>query len=290
MKPVVANPKTTFVQLAAELDAIDNEERAKRQIEQIIAKIHRKKHYFDEDDEAQFEYNAKGTSTEDFIDQLKEQEVSESIPQIQGLKGLWRFLDEYKPSPRIMLVSEHEDEFIGIERGYGNASKPEDYLENFSKFIEENKNKISALKVICTKPADLDRKSLRELMIALDQEGYNSNTLKVAWRDAKNEDIAADIISFIRTLAVGSVLTSHEERIKRAVDEIRAMRDWNKVQTKWIDRFEMQLIKETVLRIEDLDDSPFDDAGGFDRLNKIFEDQLENIVDQLNKNLYAESA
>jgi type I restriction enzyme R subunit len=290
MKPVVANPKTTFVQLAAELDAIDNEERAKRQIEQIIAKIQRKKRYFDEEDEAQFEYNAKGTNTENLIDQLKEQEVSESIPQIQGLASLWKYLDEFKPAPSIMLVSDHEDEYLGSEKGYGNASKPEDYLENFSKFIEENKNKISGLNVICTKPADLDRKSLRELMIALDQEGYNSNTLKAAWRDAKNEDIAADIVSFIRTLAVGSVLTSHEDRIKRAVDEIRAMRDWNKVQTKWIDRFEMQLIKETVLRVEDLDDSPFDDAGGFSRLNKIFDKQLTALIESLNRSLYKETA
>lgn len=290
MKPVVANPTTTFAQLAAELDAIDNEERARRQIEQIIAKIQRKKRYFNEDDEAQFEYNAKGTNPEVLIDQLKEQEVSESIPQIQSLASLWKYLDEFKPAPSIMLVSEHEDEYLGTEKGYGNASKPEDYLENFSRFIEENKNKISALNVICTKPADLDRKSLRELMIALDQEGYNSNTLKAAWRDAKNEDIAADIISFIRTLAVGSVLTSHEDRIKRAVDQIRAMRDWNKVQTKWIDRFEMQLIKETVLRIEDLDDSPFDDAGGFNRLNKIFEHQLPTLVATLNENLYADAS
>ena len=66
------------------------------------------------------------------------------------------------------------------------------------------------------------------------------------------------------------------------------MKEWNKVQSKWIDRFEMQLLKETVLRVEDLDDSPFDDAGGFKRLNKIFEDQLTEVVARLNENLYAE--
>jgi type I restriction enzyme, R subunit len=111
-----------------------------------------------------------------------------------------------------------------------------------------------------------------------------------AWKDAKNEDIAADIISFIRTMAIGSSLVSHEERIQKAVNDIRQMKDWNKVQLKWIDRIEKQLLQETVLRVEDLNDSPFDDAGGFDRLNKIFEHQLTDVMNRLNNNLYTDIA
>jgi type I restriction enzyme R subunit len=189
-----------------------------------------------------------------------------------------------------MLVSEHEDEYLTTERGYGKADKPEDFLENFSKFIKENQNKITALNIVCTRPSDLDRNSLKELMLILDQQGFNTRSLKAAWKATKNEDIAADIISYIRTLAIGSSLISHEDRIKRAVNEIRNMYAWNKVQLKWIDRFEKQLLKETILRIEDLNEDPFDDAGGFDRLNKIFEDRLNEIVFKLNEKLYSEIA
>jgi type I restriction enzyme R subunit len=36
-----------------------------------------------------------------------------------------------------------------------------------------------------------------------------------------------------------------------------------------------------------LDAPPFNEAGGFQRLNKLFEDQLEQVIAQLNQNLYA---
>lgn len=290
MKPVVASPSTTFQQLAGEFEHIDNEDRAKRQVEQIITKIQRKKRFFSEEEQAQFQYNAKGADPDELIAQLKDNPSITSVDQITQLSGLWKFLDELKSTPSAMLVSDHADEYIGTERGYGHAKKPEDYLENFTQFIQENQHKIDALNMVCTKPAALDRKSLRELMIALDQEGFTTHALNAAWKDAKNEDMAADIISFIRTLSLGSSLVSHEDRIKRAVDEIRGMKDWNKVQAKWIDRFEKQLLKETVIRLEDLDESPFDDAGGFNRLNKIFEDQLEDVVKKLNEKLYSDIA
>lgn len=290
MKPVVVNPTTTFQQLTEEFEHLDNEKRVKKQVEQIIAKLQRKRKYLNDDQIAQFQYNAQGSDPDELIELLKEDTANNSMNKIIQLGGLWKFLDELKPAPSIMLVSDHEDEYLSTERGYGNASKPEDYLENFSKFIRENQNKIAALNIVCTKPSELDRKSLKELKIALDQEGYNTKTLNTAWKQAKNEEVAADIISFIRTLAVGSAIISHEERVKRAVSEIRKMKTWNKVQTKWIDRFEKQLLKETILRAEDLDASPFDDAGGFSRLNKIFDDQLQEVVNQLNEKLYAETA
>jgi type I restriction enzyme R subunit len=46
------------------------------------------------------------------------------------------------------------------------------------------------------------------------------------------------------------------------------------------------LLKETVLTKADLDAKPFSDDGGFTRLNKIFDNELENILVVLNDNLY----
>ena len=102
----------------------------------------------------------------------------------------------------------------------------------------------------------------------------------------KNVDIAADIISYIRTMALGTALESHEDRIKRAMNGIREMKSWNRVQQKWLDRFEKQLLKETVLRKDDLDDAPFKKDGGFSRLNKIFGEELEEVMERLNEGLY----
>ncbi|UJP65172.1 type I restriction-modification system endonuclease [Mongoliitalea daihaiensis] len=287
MKPVVANPKVSFQQLVEELKSIDQGDRAKRQVEQLVAKIQRKKKFLEGDQEERFVYNAKGAQPDEFIETLRNLDTPSAVEKIIQVSGLWKFLDELKTDVSLPLVSEHEDKFLGIERGYGKAKKPEDYLDNFARFIQDNQNKIEALKIVCSRPTELDRKALKELMLALDQEGYNAPTLNAAWKAAKNEDIAADIISYIRTLSLGSSLISHEARVKKAVDSIRGMKAWNKTQLKWIDRFEKQLLKETVLRKEDLDEDPFDEAGGFERLNKIFEEQLEEVIAQINQNLYA---
>jgi type I restriction enzyme, R subunit len=287
MKPIVANPKASFTQLVEELEHIEKEDRLKRQIEQLIAKIQRKKKYIQNGKEDGFLYNAQGENPEELIENLKSSKPQEAVSKIKSMPGLWKFLDELRPSPVGTLVSEHEDRLLGIERGYGKAQKPADYLDNFARFIQENQNRIEALKIVTSRPAELDRKSLKELLLALDQEGYSLSKLKSAWKETKNEDIAADIISFIRTLSLGSSLISHEDRIKRAVNSIRGMKTWNKIQMKWIDRFELQLLKETILRKEDLDQPPFSEKGGFERLNKLFKDQLEQVIAQLNQNLYA---
>jgi type I restriction enzyme R subunit len=290
IKPVVANPKASFQQLAKELEEIESEKRTEQQISQIIAKIQRKKPFLSEDDLNQFKYNSKGLMPDELAEELKNKSPEEAAQQLQSYKGLWKFMDEFKPAPRVQLVSDHQDEFRAIERGYGKADKPEDYLESFSKFIKENQNKIQALKIICSKPAELDRQSLKDLLLELDQQGYNEASLKVAWKEAKNEDIAADIIAYIRTLALGTSLRSKEERVKAAVNKLRAVKDWNKIQLKWIERIEKQLIQESVLQKEDLNSGAFKEYGGFERINKIFEEDLENIIKEINYNLYTETA
>lgn len=289
MKPIAPSPQTTFNQLIEELNHIQSDERLKKQLDQIIAKFQRKKTAI-EADPMSFEYKSGGIELADFTNYLKGLNTESVRNELGSLKKLWNYLDELKPEPRMQFFSDHDDEFRGIERGYGKGLKPQDYLDGLKQFIAENRNKISALSIICNKPSSLDRVSLKELKMILDEHGYTANHLNAAWKATKNEDIAADIISFIRTLALGSTLVAHEERIKRAMNEVRKIKAWNKVQEKWLDRFEKQLLKENVLQINDLNTDPFITDGGFDRLNKIFDHQLPQVIEELNVKLYDETA
>lgn len=289
MKPVSPNPSTTFKQLVGEMKLIESEKRVKKQLEQIIAKFQRKKQLISENEE-NFTYHAKGYDAEKFVDYLKSIPEKNIEEKVKEFKGVWQYLDELKPSPSYQFFSEHHDEYLTTERGYGKGQKPEDYLDGLKKYIEENINKISALKIICSRPKELDRQSLKELKLVLDEEGYNTRSLNAAWKATKNEDMAADIISFIRTLALGSSLVSHEQRIKNAMDKVRKLKDWNKVQEKWIERFEKQLLQEEVIQEQDLNMDPFDEAGGYDRLDKIFEHDLKSVLNIINENLYTETA
>jgi type I restriction enzyme R subunit len=286
MQPVTVNPFTSFAELADELGQITSNERAAKQLDQIIAKFRRKRKYINADNIDQFKYRSGGHDPDSFVGFLYESKNQGLLDQVSRMAGVWKFLDELKPSPAFQFVADHEDEIRGIERGYGNSQKPEDYIQSFRLFIAENLNKMAALQIICTRPQELDRKSLKELRLQLDQLGFNQRTLNTAWKATRNVDIAADIISFIRTIALGDTLVSHEERIRKAVEKVRVMKSWNKIQQKWIDRFEHQLLSENILQHEDLNQAPFNENGGFDRLNKVFEEQLDQLISQLNENLY----
>ena len=285
MKPV-SNPNTSFTQLVNELDDITSAERIKTQGEQLIAKLQRKRKKIEEDSLEEFIYMAGGKEPKEVIQAIKNASAQEVKEIIKEFKGLWNYLDKKVYRPKHQLISDHADEYLGTDRDYGNAKKPEDYIENFKKFLKENQNKIAALKVIVSSPSTLDRQSLKELRLLLDNEGYNAKTLNAAWRDVKNQDIAADIIAYIRTLALDIDLVGHEERVNRAFEKVNKMKPWNKIQQKWLDRFQKQLLAETILTKEDLDKEPFKSEGGYNRINKQFEQQLDDLLNTINDNLY----
>jgi len=285
MKPVVVNPTVSFKQLVAEFPLITSNERTQIQIEQLIAKLQRKKSQGNIDAEV-FGFNADGKDINTVIDELKQNDTNTSLKLINQLPELWTYLDELKPAPSFQLYSDHLDDFLDITRGYGSANKPEDYLKSFSAYLKNNVNEIEALKLICTAPKELSRKELKGLLLLLDQQGYNAKTLNAAWTATKHQDVAADIIAYIRTLMIGDTLISKEDRIKNAMLKIRRLKSWNKPQLNWLERIEKQMLAETIVQKEDLDKAPFTGSGGFNRLNKIFDNQLGVLLETMNEYLY----
>lgn len=61
-------------------------------------------------------------------------------------------------------------------------------------------NMIPALNIVCTKPKELTRKSLRELASKLDLEGYSEQQLNSAISKMTNKEITADIVFKVLTM------------------------------------------------------------------------------------------
>jgi type I restriction enzyme R subunit len=289
MKPVVSNPKVTVRQLVEELEQLDDQTLQKLHKDELIAKVQRRKQRWQEKDHEDFKVLSGGKTIDEFIEWMKETNASEVVETFTSNQNIVHFLDENRGRPVLQYISAHEDKVEAVTRGYGNAEKPEDYLQSFQQFIKENMNLIPALKVVCTRPKELTRGQLRELKITLDQQGFTEKGLQAAWRDVKNEDIAADIIGFIRQQALGDPLINHEDRIKNAMKKIYGMKAWPKVQKSWLERIEKQLLKESVLDPDPeqaFNVEPFKSRGGYKQLNKIFEGQLDDIVNRINTELY----
>ena len=288
MKPVVASPDTTFEQLLEGLEVLDDEGHVQNQIDQIIAKLQRKKRHMDSRTLEHFISMTGGQDPTQFIADIQQLKTGDAKNRLLANVGLFKMLGQFKPdNRRPVVISNHEDELLEHTRGYGTGSKPEDYLDAFSAYIKANLNEIAALNIVCTRPNELTRESLRSLRLTLDREGFTTQQLNTAISQMTNEDIAADIVSLIRRYAIGSTLISHEARIRRAVDKLRKAHQFSKQELNWITRMEKYLMEESVLNVSVFDeDGRFKTQGGFAKINKVFQNQLESIVLELNEYLY----
>ncbi len=287
MKPVVANPSTSFEDLINGLKELPTEKQIDNQIDMIMAKLQRKKRNLNEKAMEHFVDLSGGLSPTQFIDQIKEMPTKLAKEHILKHQKLFEILNEgTNNGRRPIVISDKEDRLLSHERGYGEGKKPEDYLEEFKTFISENMNKIAALNIVCTRPKELTRESLKSLRLELDRHKFTEQQLNTAMKELKNEEIAADIISLIRQQALGSSLLSHDERIKKAVERLKKNHSFSKMETGWIERIEKNLLQETVLDKSTFNAGSFKTAGGFDKINKIFKNQLEDIIGELNDYLY----
>ncbi|MCD8404999.1 type I restriction-modification system endonuclease [Tenacibaculum dicentrarchi] len=289
MKPVAPLVTKTFAHLVEELAIIEDDYSKEAKLDRIIAKIQRKVSSFNEQQTAQFEILSSEPTARDFAQKLKAFDIENINESIENYNHLWEFLDREKGKAfnYITLFSDHQDTLEGVSRAYEKNLKPKDYLESFTEFINNNKNTITALNIVCTKPSTLTRKELKELRLILDTEGFNKNNLNTAYKEVTNTEIIADIISHIRTSALGENLVSHQERITNAVTKLKTTHNWNQIQLKWLNQIEKQLQKESIITLDDLNKPPFSIDGGLKKLEKVFKNETAQIINELNSYLYA---
>lgn len=288
MKPVVANPAASFTQLLEGLEVLQDERQVKNQINQIVAKLQRRKRNMDSRTMEHFISMTGGKDPTQFIAELQNRKPEEAKKQLLACKEVFEMLQQTRPNGgRKLVISDQEDELLSHTRGYGSSDRPEDYLDAFANYVKTNLNEVAALNIVCTRPKELTRESLKSLRLTLDREGFTTQQLNTAISQMTNEEITADIISLIRRYAIGSALISHEARIRKAVDKLKKAHHFSKQELNWISRMEKYLMEESVLNVAVFDeDGRFKAQGGFNKINKVFGNQLESIVLELNEYLY----
>ena len=122
--------------------------------------------------------------------------------------------------------------------------------------------------------------------MALDQKGYSEANLRRAWADARNVDIAASIIGYVRQAALGDPLVPYAHRVKAAMARVLTTRKWSDPQKRWLRRIAEQVEKEIVVDRDALDREPFAADGGFSRLNKVFDGALEGVLSGINEEMW----
>ena len=285
MKPVVVNAGTTFEELIDGFEMMETQAQKQNQVDLIIAKIRRNQSGMSREFRDQF-VQMTGFEPIEFVNRLKQLKTDQAKDLIKKNKPAFWYIRSM-PRKRGKAISDAEDELRAHERGYGEATRPEEYLKEFRDFIETHLNEIAALQLVATRPQDLTRQSLKELKLILERNNFSETMLNTAWKNMTNEDIAADIISFIRQRSIGDALISKDERIHKAVARVKkAHTELTKVQIGWLDRIESQLLKETVLNRETFESAAFVNKGGFNGVNKAFGNKLDDFIAEINDAMY----
>lgn len=289
MQPVSADPKTTFAQLLDGLEVLEDEAHIKNAVAQIIAKLQRVKRRLTKEEVNEFKDMAAGLTVEGFIQKIESLPAAEARNTLLMEASLLEMLDDkHGHGGYTKVISDKQDKFLIRERGFGkNEQRPEDYIEAFEDFVKNNVNEIAALNIICTRPKELTRETLKSLRMALAQNGFTTQQLNTAVSEITSEEITADIISLVRRYAIGSPLVSHQARIRRAVDKLKKAHNFSRVELNWLSRIESYLLNESVMNVKVFDeDERFKTNGGYKRLNQIFRNNLEGIITELNEYLY----
>ena len=292
MQPVVVNPKISFSQLINELGLTEVED-CELVREQLIAKLRRKQRHLSENAEAQFRLLT-GEEPSAFISRLQQLPIAEASRWLGTIDGLGELLDARWEGPgQPLFISEDDDELRSIERGYGDATRPEDYLDGFTAFVRDPGNDLPALITVLQRPWELSRKDLRELKLALDARGYSEATLATAWRETTNQDMAASIMGYIRQAALGDPLVPYEQRVERALQRILTSKPWTAPQRQWLQRIANQTKAITIVDREALDDDALlfrREGGGWQRLNKVFAGELDEVLHRFNEAVWQAAA
>lgn len=306
MKPVAANPKETFAKLLDGLEeaslAVDSalcQKRLSARLGRFTGRLRRKSKLLDtsQDKEAAASLAIEGKAPAlltAFINAVKDMQPEQARTVLLANRAAIEALESIHRTRKGIVIDDHTDKVTRVYHGYGEGeTRPEDYLESFTTWVRENRDKVEALQIVCTRPQDLTVQDLKILRKQLSALHFTERQLSDAIAGGDGAAVTADIISLIRRATIGTPLKSNEERIhaavSRLIDELRHHGKLTKPQENVLRKIEKYFLADEnyVIGMQMFrDDSRFRRDGGQPRYDRIFDGHLAEVIDKLNNYLY----
>ena len=204
-----------------------------------------------------------------------------------------------QPVQTIDTVSQDNVTFAGFDSE--SKARAEQHVASFKQFIEDNKDELTALQIIYSKPygrRHLTYQQVQQLAQAIEEPPYNF-TAQELWhayerldqskvKGAAPDELLTDIISLVR-FAIGDTATL--EPYKDTVD--RRFREWladqegsfSDEQMAWLEMIKDHIATSLHIEMEDFENIPFQAKGGAIKLYELFGDALDTILKTLNEQL-----
>ena len=292
MKPVIADPSLSLTQLLEELARVTLPDHQALIRDQLLVRLRRRIKRLSPEATERFTTTA-GETPAETLARVQTTDPADLAAWAAARPGLGPILD-WRPEagrPIPIPVSFQPDAHVATTIGYGAAGRPEDYLTAFADFLRANENRLAALSLVLRRPRDLTQAELRALAVALDAAGFPEAALRSAWRQARNQDVAARLIGFVRQAALGDALQPWSLRATSAVEAIIRRGTLTPQQQQWLRRIGTQVAEIGVADPAALDQGQFrETAGGFARLDRVFGGQLATLLGDINEAAWKDTA
>jgi len=277
------------------IQAIANNEDREYNIRVLSKRLHRISKNITQEGRHQFEYMLDCDLAEfaKTLPERLEQKWSETIRILQSENYL-DLCDNYpRPQKKFVRADSAEDQVysrIVFRAKDGRELGPQDYLQEFEKFVRTNPEHIEALEILMKKPKEFDTRQLKALreILAIQPDTLIDKFTEKNLRRAYNQELA-DIISMIRYAAKGGELLTATQRVDRALMKITSDRSFTEVQEKWLVLIRRHLIENLLMEKEDIEMLPIftREGASWNKLNKVFSGELESIIHEINKAIAA---
>ena len=183
--------------------------------------------------------------------------------------------------------------------------KARSVIDSFTKFIEENKDELTALQIIYSKPhgtRHVTYEQIKELASAIQKPPYNLSS-DLVWqayerlekskvRNAGPQKLLTDIISLIRFATGQSDILEPfsetvEQRFTNWLSEQERLGRFTPEQTEWLNMIKDHIKTSLSIDMDDFEYTPFQEKGGPVKIYQLFGNDLDNVLQELNEVLAA---
>ncbi|MHB8858644.1 MAG: type I restriction endonuclease subunit R [Thermoleophilia bacterium] len=219
-----------------------------------------------------------------------------------ALRGL---LVEIKKKNEITIDHVSQDQVIEAGFSLDALDRARGVVESFEKFIEDNKDEITALQVLYSKPyrARLKFEDVRDLAEAIERPPYlwSESHLWQAYaaldkakvKGASGKRILTDLVSLVRfAIHLENELVPFPERVDAnfnawLASQEQGGRKFTDEQRRWLEMIRDHIAANLSITRDDFEDVPFIQQGGLGQVYEVFGDELDGIIEELSKALVA---
>ena len=239
--------------------------------------------------------------TEEQVLQAAENLIKNAVKPLHS-PDLRNLLIEIKKKNEQTIDHVSQDQIIEAGFSAEALDKAKGMIESFKKFIEENKDEITALQILYSRPykSRLCFEDIKELADTIKKPPHHwtEDNLWMAYaalekskvRGASGPHILTDLVSLVRfALDQENELVPFPEKVDANFNAWLAQqeKEFTGEKLHWLEMIRDHIAGNLSIETDDFEYAPFSQAGGIGRVCQLFGEELNIMLDELNERLVA---